>query len=468
MRVGQGFLLVFAVNNPKSFADIDRYREEIRRLKDSDHIPMVLVGNKCDLTSRQVWLLAWLIDWLMEYTWLFTLFLQVETSQASQVAQSYGIPFIETSAKTRLGVDDAFQTLVREIRRDLTRQDSHHKKPKKRACCILWLILFVSGLHFIFFVPGSITEDNVIIFRLHSVGKHARNRWRERKLLLPPPPPGVIDPRRLLHTTMQTKQRDRLLTLVSFFGVCVFGVCTFLVLSFFSSVRFVPAFVIINNLNGGREILFYSAYIFFSLLLPAWSIFPVVWFVVFDGCNFATLPCEVFNFWGFFKKEWQVTTLDDFFKRARNYDRFSVRTVLHTHHNFTKKRTEKKYAEQKMDGQNEINGAGFTGQRGFRGPCRTNRWRPEFRFWPIRFPWYGRLKGRNEPQNRTNGSKALGRRKKLIECNFAHRWRCHRCMDHASWRGRWPVGPIRRPPSPSNPTGTPCRARQTRTAILSR
>lgn len=54
MRVGQGFLLVFAVNNPKSFADIDRYREEIRRLKDSDHIPMVLVGNKCDLTSRQV------------------------------------------------------------------------------------------------------------------------------------------------------------------------------------------------------------------------------------------------------------------------------------------------------------------------------------------------------------------------------------------------------------------------------
>jgi small GTP-binding protein len=54
MRVGQGFLLVFAVNNPKSFADIERYREEIRRLKDSDHIPMVLVGNKCDLTSRQV------------------------------------------------------------------------------------------------------------------------------------------------------------------------------------------------------------------------------------------------------------------------------------------------------------------------------------------------------------------------------------------------------------------------------
>jgi hypothetical protein len=30
--------------------------------------------------------------------------------------KSYGIPFIETSAKTRQGVEDAFYTLVREIR----------------------------------------------------------------------------------------------------------------------------------------------------------------------------------------------------------------------------------------------------------------------------------------------------------------------------------------------------------------
>lgn len=35
-----------------------------------------------------------------------------------QVAKSYGVPFVETSAKTRMGVDDAFYTLVREIRRD--------------------------------------------------------------------------------------------------------------------------------------------------------------------------------------------------------------------------------------------------------------------------------------------------------------------------------------------------------------
>uniref|UniRef100_A0A8D2P535 NRAS proto-oncogene, GTPase n=1 Tax=Zosterops lateralis melanops TaxID=1220523 RepID=A0A8D2P535_ZOSLA len=94
MRTGEGFLCVFAINNSKSFADINLYRyEQIKRVKDSDDVPMVLVGNKCDLPTRTV-----------------------DTKQAQELAKSYGIPFIETSAKTRQGVEDAFYTLVREIR----------------------------------------------------------------------------------------------------------------------------------------------------------------------------------------------------------------------------------------------------------------------------------------------------------------------------------------------------------------
>lgn len=53
-------------------------REQIKRVKDSEDVPMVLVGNKCDLPSRTV-----------------------DTKQAHDLARSYGIPFIETSAKTR-------------------------------------------------------------------------------------------------------------------------------------------------------------------------------------------------------------------------------------------------------------------------------------------------------------------------------------------------------------------------------
>ena len=60
-------------------------------------VPMVLVGNKCDLPTRNV-----------------------DMNNAREQARHFGIPFIETSAKTRMGVDDAFYTLVREIRKDVS------------------------------------------------------------------------------------------------------------------------------------------------------------------------------------------------------------------------------------------------------------------------------------------------------------------------------------------------------------
>ncbi|CAG0912733.1 unnamed protein product [Notodromas monacha] len=104
MRTGEGFLLVFAVNNGKSFEDISMYREQIKRVKDADDVPMVLVGNKCDLSTRSI-----------------------DMNQAKDVARSYAIPFIETSAKTRMGVDDAFYTLVREIRKHKERQGKDKK-----------------------------------------------------------------------------------------------------------------------------------------------------------------------------------------------------------------------------------------------------------------------------------------------------------------------------------------------------
>jgi len=107
MRTGEGFLIVFAVNNAKSFEDITAYREQIKRVKDAEEVPMVMVGNKCDLPTRSV---------------------------DMQQARNYGIPFIETSAKTRMGVDDAFYTLVREIRKD---RDKGQKRGKRKRKCIL-------------------------------------------------------------------------------------------------------------------------------------------------------------------------------------------------------------------------------------------------------------------------------------------------------------------------------------------
>jgi len=117
MRTGEGFLLVFAVNNSKSFEDISMYREQIKRVKDADDVPMVLVGNKVDLPSRAV-----------------------DMRAAQEAARQCCIPFVETSAKTRLGVDEAFYTLVREIRKDREKKGKDKKassRSKSRKCVIL-------------------------------------------------------------------------------------------------------------------------------------------------------------------------------------------------------------------------------------------------------------------------------------------------------------------------------------------
>lgn len=77
-------------------------------------MPMVLVGNKCDLATRAV-----------------------DMRAAEEVARSCGIPFVETSAKTRMGVDDAFYTLVREIRKERERKGKEKRPGKPRRKCVI-------------------------------------------------------------------------------------------------------------------------------------------------------------------------------------------------------------------------------------------------------------------------------------------------------------------------------------------
>jgi GTPase KRas len=91
----QGFICVYAITSRASFDEISSFREQILRVKDEDKVPMVVVGNKCDLESER----------------------QVTTSEGQDLAKSFGCPFFETSAKTRKNVDDTFYQLVREVRK---------------------------------------------------------------------------------------------------------------------------------------------------------------------------------------------------------------------------------------------------------------------------------------------------------------------------------------------------------------
>jgi len=49
MSQGKGFLLCYAITNRDSFDEVKALHEQVLMTKDSDHVPMVLVGTKCDL-----------------------------------------------------------------------------------------------------------------------------------------------------------------------------------------------------------------------------------------------------------------------------------------------------------------------------------------------------------------------------------------------------------------------------------
>uniref|UniRef100_UPI003AAE17F3 ras-related protein R-Ras n=1 Tax=Centroberyx gerrardi TaxID=166262 RepID=UPI003AAE17F3 len=54
MRSGEGFLLVFALNDSGSYHEIQKFHTQILRVKDRDDFPMVLVGNKADLEQHRM------------------------------------------------------------------------------------------------------------------------------------------------------------------------------------------------------------------------------------------------------------------------------------------------------------------------------------------------------------------------------------------------------------------------------
>eukprot|EP01122_Echinamoeba_exundans_P006599 TRINITY_DN188_c0_g1_i1.p1 TRINITY_DN188_c0_g1~~TRINITY_DN188_c0_g1_i1.p1 ORF type:complete len:158 (-),score=32.31 TRINITY_DN188_c0_g1_i1:188-661(-) len=123
IRAGQGFLLVFAVNNRKSFEKLDDYREAILNIKDTDKYPLVMIGNKCDLEAER----------------------KISSEDGENLAKQYGCPFFETSAKTRVNVDEAFFALVKEIRKyENAKKDTstpgaqqQDNKPASGGCCVL-------------------------------------------------------------------------------------------------------------------------------------------------------------------------------------------------------------------------------------------------------------------------------------------------------------------------------------------
>jgi len=94
MRNGEGFLLVYSITSRSSFDELSAFHQQILRVKDIDFFPVIVVANKSDLDDKR----------------------QVPTSEGRAIADHFGVQFVETSAKERTNVEEAFYGLVREIR----------------------------------------------------------------------------------------------------------------------------------------------------------------------------------------------------------------------------------------------------------------------------------------------------------------------------------------------------------------
>jgi len=84
-------MVIFDITTRSSFEEASNMREHIMRVKDTDSPTMILVGNKCDLADSR----------------------KVARSEGQDLAVSWGVQYIETSAKTRINIEEAFFDLVR-------------------------------------------------------------------------------------------------------------------------------------------------------------------------------------------------------------------------------------------------------------------------------------------------------------------------------------------------------------------
>nr|ABK94045.1 unknown [Populus trichocarpa] len=98
-RGALGALLVYDVTKPTTFENVSRWLKELRDHADSN-IVIMLIGNKTDLKHLRA----------------------VATEDAQSYAEKEGLAFIETSALEATNVEKAFQTILSEIYRIVSKK----------------------------------------------------------------------------------------------------------------------------------------------------------------------------------------------------------------------------------------------------------------------------------------------------------------------------------------------------------
>ena len=95
-RGAHGIIIVYDVTDRDSFDNVRQWMHEIERFANPG-VCKILVGNKCDMEEIR----------------------KVSTEEGAELARHFEIPFLETSAKNSINVEQSFITMSKEIKKNI-------------------------------------------------------------------------------------------------------------------------------------------------------------------------------------------------------------------------------------------------------------------------------------------------------------------------------------------------------------
>ena len=113
-RNAQIAFVVFDVTNPKSARSVESWIDSVNQSCDPSTI-VILVANKCDITSRKI-----------------------DSDEVAKIADDFNLPYVETSAKTGLGISKLFENAFLEFVQRGKRTDTISNPAAKKSgagCC---------------------------------------------------------------------------------------------------------------------------------------------------------------------------------------------------------------------------------------------------------------------------------------------------------------------------------------------